>query len=143
MDEDAMTVPLHYKTASEDFDAFLRDVMAVSGLTTRNQAFTMSEAVLRAFRARLAVEDALRFADVLPVGLRALFVSGWRPAPPKPWGMTADWIRDVKALRPDHNMSTETAISDVAAALRLHVDQAAFARLLADLPPLARHFWQP
>lgn len=138
-----MPFPAGYKTASEDFDALLRDVMAISGLVTRNQAYTMTEAVLRAFRCRLSVEEALRFADVLPVALRALFVSDWQPAAPKPWGMTADWMRDVRSLRPDHNMSTATAISDVAAALRLHVDQAAFAQVLAGLPQAARRFWQP
>jgi len=136
-----MPFPAGYKTASEDFDAFLRDVMAISGLTTRNQAYTMSEGVFRAFRRRLSVVDALRFADMLPVALRALFVTHWQPEAPIPFGMQADWLRDVRSLRPDHNTSTDSAVSDVSAALRLHVDEREFARVLAGLPEGARRFW--
>ena len=138
-----MPFPAAYKTATEDFDKYLRDAMAVSRLTTRNQVYTMTDAVFRAFRTRLSVEEALRFANVLPPGLRALFVSDWVPMPPRPWGMRADWMRDVRALRPDHNLSTDTAVSDVAAALRLNVDQAELDHVLMDLPEAARHFWQP
>lgn len=136
-------MPFEYRSASEDFDKFLRDVMAISGLATRNQAYTMAQAVLIAFRSRLSTADALRFADVLPVALRALFVSDWEMRTPKPWGMRADWMRDVRSLRPDHNFSTDSAISDVAAALRLNVDQQAFSAVLATLPESADRFWQP
>lgn len=50
--------------------------------------------------------------------------------------------REVKALRAGHNFSTDTAIRDVAAALRRHVDTADFEALLATLPPEARRYWQ-
>jgi len=40
-------MPMEYQHASEDFDRFLRMVIDVSGLPTRNQAYTMVQAVLR------------------------------------------------------------------------------------------------
>ena len=51
--------------------------------------------------------------------------------------------QEIKSLRPDHNFSTETAIRDVARALRRHVDENAFDRLLAKLPEGATEFWKP
>jgi len=41
---------------------------------------------------------------------------------------------EVKSLRSDHNFSTETAIRDVASALRRHVDEDVFDQLLARFP---------
>mgnify|MGYP001333918005 CR=1 FL=1 len=49
--------------------------------------------------------------------------------------------REVQALRQDHNFSPDTAIRDVAAALRKNVDGTAFERALAALPEGASEFW--
>jgi uncharacterized protein (DUF2267 family) len=137
-----MPVPMEYRLASQDFDRFLAEVAEATGLATRNQAYTTTQAVLQAFRRRLDPAQAIAFAQVLPAMLRALFVMDWDPQEPR----VADWDRaamteEVRRLRIDHNFSPDTAIADVARVLRGHVDAAAFARCLATLPPEAQAFW--
>jgi uncharacterized protein (DUF2267 family) len=80
---------------------------------------------------------------VLPPVVRAIFVSDWDADEPlRPFEDVESMTREVKALRAGHNFSTDTAIRDVAAALRRHVDTADFEALLATLPPEARRYWQ-
>jgi uncharacterized protein (DUF2267 family) len=43
----------------------------------------------------------------------------------------------------DHNFAPDTAIPDVASALRRHVDVKNFDRVLVSLPDGAAKFWQP
>lgn len=50
--------------------------------------------------------------------------------------------QEVKSLRSDHNFATDTAIRDVAIALRKHVNESAFDRLLTQLPAGAVEFWK-
>lgn len=50
--------------------------------------------------------------------------------------------REVQALRGNHNLSPDTAMSGVAAALRRNVDVAAFEAVLATLQQEARDFWR-
>jgi len=100
--------------------------------------------VLKTFRAHLALHDAIRFADVLPPVLRAIFVSGWDPEqPPRPFGTREELTREAQSLRRDHNFSPDTCIGDVARALSRHVDRSAFAAALERLPADARAFWDP
>ena len=102
----------------------------------------MVEGVLRTFRRRLTVTEALAFADVLPPLARALFVSSWDVREPlRPFGPAAELTAEVKALRRDHNFSPDNAIEAVAIALRRHLDEAALDQLLARLPPGAAEFW--
>lgn len=72
-----MPVPSEYQRASLDFEKFLSDARDASGLTTTNQAYTMVQAVLQTFRRRLTLQDAIRFAGILPPVLRSLFVADW------------------------------------------------------------------
>ncbi len=138
-----MPVPPDYKRASPDFEKLLVDARDIAGLQTTNQAYTMVQGVLLAFRRRLSTHQALRFADVLPPVLRAIFVADWDiDAPPLPFGDRAAMTREVQALRPDHNLSPDSSIGDVAAALRRNVDEAALDRVLATLPPGAADFWR-
>ena len=138
-----MTVPPEYKRASEEFEKFLVDARDFALLQTTNQSYTMAEGVLRAFRRRLDVKQALLFADVLPPGLRALFVADWNPDEPwRPFADRATMTREVQGLRPDHNVSPDSAISDIAQALRKNVDEAALDRVLAHLPEGAAAFWR-
>ena len=138
-----MTVPLEYKRASEQFEKFLVDARDLAFLQTTNQSYTMAQAVLQVFRRRLDVKDALLFAGALPAGLRALFVADWDLDEPRlPFGDGTVMTREVQGLRPDHNMSPDTAIRDVARALRQNVDTAAFDRVLARLPQAAAAFWR-
>lgn len=138
-----MTIPMEFQHASEEFETFLRDVREASGLTTRNQTYTMVQAVLQTFRRRLEVREAIRFAGVLPPILRALFVTDWDPDEPKlAFTSRADLTREVQLLRRDHNFSPDTSIHDVAVALRRRVDGVAFDGILDQLPPGAADFWK-
>lgn len=137
-----MTVPIEYERASHEFSRFLVDARDAALLTSTHATFTMVEGVLRAFRRRLEVRDALAFADVLPPLLRALFVARWDVDEPRlEFGDREAMTRDAQSLRPRHNHSPDTAIRDVATALRLHVDEVELGRVLAALPPGAAEFW--
>lgn len=139
-----MPIPAEYQRASVEFEKFMVDARDISGLATTNMAYNMVVGVLHAFRRRLSLKDALRFADVLPPVVRAIFVSGWNPDEPQvDFSDRASMTNEVRALRKEHNFSPESAIRDVAQALRRNVDQVEFDRLLAQLPPDAREFWQP
>jgi uncharacterized protein (DUF2267 family) len=139
-----MTVPPEYQRARDDFYNFLLDARDTAGLGTTNQAYTMVQGVFQTFRRRLALKDAIRFAGVLPVVLRALFVADWNPEEPRcPFEDRALMTQEVRALRADHNFAPETAIQNVACALRRHVDEAAFDRVLESLPSGASEFWRP
>ena len=138
-----MTIPMEFQHASEEFEAFLRDAQDASGLTTRNQTYTMVQAVLQTFRRRLEIRDAIRFAAVLPPILRALFITDWDPDEPKrSFTSRTDFTREVQSLRRDHNFSPETAIHDVAVALRRWVAKETFDGILDQLPPGAADFWR-
>lgn len=52
-----MTVPMELQQASKDFEKFLIDARDSSGLTTRNQTYTMVQGVLQTFRRRLDVRE--------------------------------------------------------------------------------------
>ncbi|MBY5353501.1 DUF2267 domain-containing protein [Rhizobium leguminosarum] len=139
-----MTMPGRYRRASEDFDAYLEDIRADTLIDSRNVVYTMTQGVFQTFRCRLDVADALRFADVLPPVLRAIFVADWNPDEAKrPFEDRDAMTREVQALRGDHNFSPDTVIRDVAMAVRKHVDAAAFDRVLKTLPDGAEEFWQP
>jgi len=55
---------------------------------------------------------------------------------------TAIMTKEVQGLRSEHNFAPETAIRDVAIALRRNLDQAVFDRVLATVPQGATQFWQ-
>ena len=108
-----MPVPSEYQRASLDFDKFMVDARDIAGLATTNMAWNMVVGVLHTFRRRLDVRDAARFANVLPPVLRAA-----------------------------HNFAPDTAIRDVATALRRNIDDEDFDRVLAELPEGAVEFWR-
>ncbi|MCJ9427797.1 DUF2267 domain-containing protein [Kordiimonas marina] len=138
-----MPIPMEYQHASDDFEHFLKDACDVSGLTTRNQTYTMAQGVLQAFRRRLSVPDAIRFAGILPPIVRAIFVADWdTDEPQRPFEDRDQMTREAQSLRKDHNFAPKSCIHDVATALRRHVDEQAFDRLLTSLPPGAADFWQ-
>ncbi|ODR97238.1 hypothetical protein AUC70_13380 [Methyloceanibacter stevinii] len=137
-----MTVPPEYLRASKDFEALLVDVRDTCMLSSVNQAYHTLRAVLHVFRDHVSVADALTFAGVLPAVPRAIFVEGWRPSgTPAPFPSRAALTREVKAIRPDHNLAPPSAISDVSAALRRAIEPSAFERVLSSLPPAASAFW--
>lgn len=137
-------VPPEYQRARDDFYNFLIDARDTAGLSSTHQAYTMVQGVFQTFRRRLDLKDAIRFAGVLPAVLRAIFVADWNTEEPRrPFEDRAVMMQEVGALRADHNFAPETAIQDVARALRRHVDEAAFERVLERLPSGASEFWQP
>jgi uncharacterized protein (DUF2267 family) len=139
-----MPVPAEYQRATDDFYAFLLEVREAALFGSTHQAFTMTEGVLRVFRMRLETDDAIRFAVVLPAGLRALFVTHWDPSASRvPWGDRAAQMRDVRSLRADHNYSVDDAIEIVWVALQHAADPAKLDAALDSMPPQARAFWMP
>ncbi|MBI3531494.1 MAG: DUF2267 domain-containing protein [Burkholderiales bacterium] len=137
-----MPIPSEYQRASLDFDKFMVDARDMAGLATTNMAWNMVVGVLHTFRRRLDVNDAIRFAHVLPPVLRAIFVADWdTDEPPLPFGDRATMTREVQSLRVAHNFAPDTAIHDVAMALRRHVNEEDFDRMLAGLPQGAVDFW--
>lgn len=138
-----MPVPAEYQRASDDFYRFLVDTRDTAGLWSTHVTYTMVQGVFQAFRRRLSIEDAIVFANVLPVCLRALFIADWDThEPQKSFEDIEEMMREVRSLREEHNFSTETAIRDVATALRRHVDEEAFEQVLSKLPEGARNFWR-
>lgn len=137
-----MAVPMEYRQASWDFENFLIAVRDRAGLVTTNQAFTMVDGVLRTFRRRLEPAEVVAFAQVLPVCLRALFIRDWDlDEPRKAFGTREEMTREAKALRADHNFSTDSAIADVAWVLRETLGIAVLDRALSSLPEAAKRFW--
>lgn len=133
-----MTLPFEYQNPTLQFERFMVDARDCAGLPTTNMAWNMVVGVLHAFRRRLTVPQALAFAAVLPPVIRAIFIEDW----PVPFGGPDEWLADVRAVRTEHNFSPAESVVSVATALRRHVDVVAFERVLAQLPPEARRYWQ-
>ena len=138
-----MPYPLKYSKASEHFADFLVDLRDIAGYGSSHQAYTTCQGVLQTFRRRLELADAIRFATILPVGLRALFVADWDPTEPRrEFGDRIEQTKEVRELREKHNFSTESSIRDVAQALRHHVDEDKLDEVLATFPSGAVAFWE-
>lgn len=137
-----MPMPMEYRQASVDFDRFMEDLKEVSMLSTSHQAYTMLQAVLQVFRRRLTVQQALEFANVLPPVLRAIFVSDWDSTEAmREFSTEAEMMAEVRSLRYNHNLSTDSAIRDVAEAVRRNIDPVVFDRALSKLSQAAQDFW--
>jgi uncharacterized protein (DUF2267 family) len=139
-----MPMPFNYRTASRDFEKFIEDLRQLSLLQTSNQSYTEARSVFHVFRNHVAVQVALDFANALPAVLRAIFIEDWDISRPiKEFPPTDQLLNEVFAIRPDHNVSAETAITDVALALRMNMNPVDFEQMLATLPPRAAAFWRP
>ena len=137
-----MPLPTTYRHATRDWRAFLDDAKEELGLESDNMAYTAVQGVLLTFRRRLSPAQALAFADQLPAVLRAIFVARWDVTqPPIDWADRAALTAEAKSLRPHHNLTPDNAIGAVARALRAHVRQDDFDRLLEGFAPQARAFW--
>lgn len=138
-------VPREYQRIHEDLYAFLVAARDKANVETTHRSYTMCQSVFQVFRRRLQVEEAIRFSNALPAGIRALFVADWDNVnePKLPFASRSSMTEEVWSLRPTHNFAPETAISDVAFAVRQVVDEVKFERVLATLPPEATTFWTP
>jgi len=137
-----MPMPWAIRHATKDWQAFLADAKERLGLVSDNAAYTAVDAVLQVFRRRLAPQQAVDFANLLPACLRALFVQDWDiAAPPLPFASRAEMTREAQDLRKDHNQTPDHAIEAVAWALRRHVRQPDLDAVLATFPEGAAQFW--
>lgn len=74
--------------------------------------------------------------------MRALYIADWDPDEEKvPFYSIEVMNEEVKILRPDHNFATETAIKEVAKALRKNIDEKVFDSILQKLSIEAQNFW--
>ena len=138
-----MPMPIEYQLAAPEFERFLRDAIEASGLATGNQAYTMVQGVFQVFHRRFDIRDAVRFADILPPMLRAIFVSNWDADVPKRSFESRNLMtEEARSLRRDHNFSPSTVIKDVATALRTNVNEAELDRVLSMLSKEASEFWR-
>lgn len=139
-----MPYPAEYQRATDQFSAYLAELRDVADLASSHSAYTTTQGVFRCFRRRIALADAIRFADTLPVGLRALFVADWDPEETRrPFSERGVMLAEVRALRSEHNFAPETAIEDVAVVVRRHADLPAFERVIATIGTDAGAFWAP
>lgn len=139
-----MPYPQEYQIATMTFTDFLGDVKTNAGLQTRHMAYTMTQGVFQVFRRRLTLQDAIRFSNLLPAGIRAFFVADWDPdEKSQPFTQRRSMLEEVAQLRAQHNFSfmTDDAIRDVAKALRNYVDGELFNKLLNSFPDGAHDFW--
>jgi uncharacterized protein (DUF2267 family) len=137
-----MTWPSEYQQACVHFERFMVAARDAADLATTNQAWTMVEGVLLAFRRRLTTSQIVEFANVLPPLLRALFLNNWQLADaPRPFASREIMTTEVQDLRRAHNFSPTNAIEAVAKALRCSLDEALLNEVLATFPKEAAAFW--
>jgi len=136
-----MPVPAEYQRARDDFYAFLVEARDEADLWSTHVTYTMTQGVFQVFRRRMSIQQAIAFSNVLPVGLRALFVSDWDTDQPiQSFGSLDEMNREVRELRPQHNFSTESAIQQISKVLLKHVDRGPLDRVLRDCPRGALEF---
>jgi uncharacterized protein (DUF2267 family) len=136
-------MPFAYRSASADFEKFIEDLLAISSLSTSNQCYTQTRAVFLVFRSHVEPQVALDFANALPPVLRAIFIEDWNlTSPVTPMPGKEKLLAEVKAVREAHNFSTDTAISEVALALRRNMNELDYGLMLQKLPAEAALFWK-
>ncbi|WP_306117748.1 MULTISPECIES: DUF2267 domain-containing protein [unclassified Roseitalea] len=137
-----MPMPQDYQIAQQAFDALIADARDRLGLATRNQSYTVLQAVLTVFRRRLTPAQILIFADALPALTRAIFVAGWHEGEHRAgFGSRTALEAEVRDLRRHHNFAPEGSIRIIAGVLRRHADADRLAAALAALPERARRYW--
>ena len=138
-----MTIPSAYRRATQDFEKFLEDLLAISSLATSHQCFTQTRAVFLVFRSHVEPQVALDFANALRPVLRAIFIEDWNLASPVTPMPGKEKLRaEVKAIREAHNFSTDTAIAEVAVALRQNMNESDYDLMLKSLPSEAATYWK-
>ena len=139
-----MPVPPEYERASAQFYEFLLEARDNADLWSTHVTYTMAQGVFQVFRRRISIRQAILFANELPICLRALFVTDWDVDEEQRLFVDRQTMtEEVCSLRAEHNFSTETAIRDVARALRRQVDEVRFDKLLSEFPDGAVDFWDP
>lgn len=137
-----MPFPIEYATATKDFYNFMEDVKVKSELHSFHVTYTMVQSVFHVFRRRVSIENALKFANTLPVALRALFVKDWDVNEQlKPFESFEKMNEEVKELRYPHNFSIDLAIEVVTSVLPNHVEKIYFNKMMDEMPIEVKIFW--
>jgi len=137
-----MPMPWTYRHASKEWRAILDDLKERMDLESDNSAYTAMDGVLQVFRRRLTAQQGIDIASILPSIPRAVMINGWQvEEPPLPFADRATLVREVMAVRKDHNLTPETAIEAVAWTLRRYTSRADLERVLKRLPEGAVAFW--
>lgn len=137
-----MPWPAEYQRATDKFYQFLMDVKNEANLGSTHMVYTTVQGVFQCFRSRIEIKDAIHFANILPVGLRALFIADWNPDEAKrPFADIKTMTTEIKNLRREHNFAPENAIALVANVLRRHVDAEKLQFVLSGMPTEAQKFW--
>lgn len=137
-----MPVPAEYERASAKFYDLLLDARNDADLWSTHVTYTMLQSVLQVFRRRLTIQQAIDFANLLPIGLRALFVTDWDTTEEtQPFKGRDALVEEIRSLREQHNFSVDNAIEVIARAIRKQVDEERFDAFLSRLPEGAVEFW--
>lgn len=141
-----MPYPQEYQVASNQFQDFLTEVKSNCDFGSIHMAYTVTQGVLQAFRRRLSLEDAIRFSNLLPACLRALFVAQWDPFQKIIATVSSkeDLKKEIQSLREDHNYTylIDDPVSEVYKALLKSIDHEKFNIFLDNLPVAAKSFWR-
>lgn len=139
-----MPMPWSYRHSEKEFKSFLKDAKDRMGhvMESDNMAYTAIDGVLQVFRRRLSPPEVIAFGDVLPSTLRAILVYNWKvDAVPVPWGTRSELVREIMAVRKEHNLTPLNVIDAVAYALWRHCNHRDLRRVLDQIGPEAVAFW--
>ena len=136
-----MPYPAEYQRASDDFQNFLTKLKAPANLGSSHQVYTMVQGVLLSFRCRLAPNQILEFAGLLPAVLRAIFVADWQEEPLEAGGNPAQWKKEIQGLRASHNFAPDDARVLTTQALRVLMEAGRLDAILKKIGPWAVEFW--
>lgn len=138
-----MPMPMEYQHASADFEQVLHKVCLACNFSTRNQAYTLVQAVLVVFRRRLNLDQGIAFAQVLPPILRALFIDGWQTLErPIPFDGPDALGAEVLAFRGAHNFSPENGPAVAVAIIRNCIGTEVLDHFLTGMDENCRLFWR-
>lgn len=138
-----MTLPLEITHACRFYEAYADDLVARAMLQTHNQAYAMTRAVLHRTRDHLTLAQGIRFAQGLPVVLRAIMIADWDvdAAPSVHSGRSAFRADVIHRLSP-HHVPPDTIVEDVIQTVAAHADSFAFNQALLALPEEIASLWR-
>lgn len=137
-----MPVPPEYRVAQQVFESFMKDAAIECNVQTTHMVYNIVVGVFHTFRRRLTFKEAIEFAYVLPPLIRALFIAEWDVEEKQvPFKDREEMTKEVKSVRHEHNFSPDTAIINVATALRKHVNIRDFDNYLSKLSKEAQDYW--
>ena len=138
-----MPMPFTYRHATDEFRDFLAKLRQETLIASDNVLYTGTEAVLHSFRARLTVQQAVDFANLLPAVLRAIFVQDWNTAKARqPWPDRQTLRAEMLALRRDHNVCPQGLLEALLTAIPATMRRLDLDRLLESIGPEATDFWR-